>query len=60
MSTETGTTADFFNYKFEYFTEFLSLSSMDLAIINVTNLCNFVGKLVCVCVCEREREREST
>ena len=24
---------------------------MDLAINNVTNLCNFVGKLVCVCVC---------
>ena len=24
---------------------------MDLAINNVTNLCNFVGKMVCVCVC---------
>ena len=24
---------------------------MDLAISNVTNLCNFVGKMVCVCVC---------
>ena len=23
---------------------------MDLAINNVTNLCNFVGKMVCVCV----------
>ena len=29
----------------------LSLSSMDLAINNVTNLCNFMGKMfVCVCV----------
>ena len=26
---------------------------MDLAINNVTNLCNFVGKMVCVCVCVR-------
>ena len=24
---------------------------MGLAINNVTNLCNFMGKLVCVCVC---------
>ena len=24
---------------------------MDLAINNVLNLCNFVGKMVCVCVC---------
>ena len=24
---------------------------MDLAINNVTDLCNFVGKMVCVCVC---------
>ena len=37
---------------------------MDLAINNVTDLCNFVGKMVCVCVCvcvcvwERERESE--
>ena len=50
MSTETGTTVEKKkDYKLEYFTEF-SLSSMDLAINNVTNLCNFVGKLVCVCV----------
>ena len=47
MSTETGTTVDFFFYKLEYFTEFYLLQ----AINNVTNLCNFVGKLVCVCVC---------
>ena len=26
---------------------------MDLAINNVTDLCNFVGKMVCVCVCAR-------
>ena len=51
MSTETGTTVEKKkDYKLEYFTEF-SLSSMDLAINNVTNLCNFVGKMVCVCVC---------
>ena len=24
---------------------------MDLTINNVTDLCNFVGKMVCVCVC---------
>ena len=29
----------------------LSLSSMGLAVNIVTNLCNFVGKMVCVCVC---------
>ena len=50
ISTETGTTVKCFYYKLEYFTEFLSLSRMDLAINNVSNLCNFVGKLVCVCI----------
>ena len=34
-----------------FFNTILSLSSMDLAINNVTNLGNFVGKMVCVCVC---------
>ena len=30
---------------------------MDLAINNVTDLCNFVGKMVCVCVCACMRAR---
>ena len=56
ISTETGTTGsgtvDFFAWVLYRIS---SLSSMDLAInitfYNVTNLCTFVGKVVCVCVC---------
>ena len=33
---------------------------MDLAINNVIDLCNFVGKMVCVCVCVCVRACEST
>ena len=55
ISTETGTTGsgtvDFFKLWAWVFYRILFLSSMDLAINNVTNLCNFVGKMVCVCVC---------
>ena len=35
-----------------FFNTILSLSSMDLAINNVTNLSNLVGKMVCVCECQ--------
>ena len=53
ISAETGTTgsgtAEFFLLWAWVLYIILSLSSMKLAINNVTNLCNFVGKMVCVC-----------
>ena len=53
ISTETGTTGSGTVEENKWawvLNRILSLSSMDLAINNVTNLCNFVGKMVCVCV----------
>ena len=54
ISTQTGTTGsgtvDFLLWARVLYI-ILSLSSMNLAINNVTNLCNFVGKMVCACVC---------
>ena len=53
ISTQTGTTGsgtvDFLLWARVLYI-ILSLSSMNLAINNVTNLCNFVGKMVCACV----------
>ena len=56
ISTETGTTGNGTVGKRKekrawVLYRILSLSSMDMAINNVLNLCNFVGKMVCVCVC---------